>query len=262
MAKSNSTLNTNGRNHRTGKLVSLCSAAAAIGVDKGQLSVESKRSGFPWRHVGGEKKLIVEELIAWRNRNIRQRKPQAWRGGHPTSAAESSVGHSPEQVDPQDTRLIEIMMSKEASAIDISRAVMRLASRRVARLAQSDTLNAVEFDGLKKTLQELRQAEADYIELEQKKRQLIPLAEVEEVVAGCVGRLVRCFGALEATIATEASIWRSDPKVQEMSHDGFSRMVRDFVGRTCREIRTLESDGVEMLLNPSRQEAIEDDADV
>jgi len=55
---------------RTTVFLTLRQAAAAIGIDAGQLSKESKRPGFPRREQG----LVAEEVIAWRHKNVRRKK--------------------------------------------------------------------------------------------------------------------------------------------------------------------------------------------
>ena len=150
------------------------------------------------------------------------------------------------------------MLSGSATAIEISRAAAQLAARSVARSALNNELNASQLDGLKKTLGELRTAEADYIELAKSQRMLIERGEVEAIVGQCCSRLVRCLGNLENSIAQEFSIWLADPKVLAMDADARGRMVRAFVAKTCGEVRRQEVKGAQKLIDAS---VVEEGAD-
>lgn len=149
---------------------------------------------------------------------------------------------------------LETMRSGKASAIDISRVAMQIASRQVAKSVAAGSLNFNDLDGLKKTLAELRQAESNYIDLEKSRRNLIETAEVESIVGACCARLVRVLNILENSIATEFSLWLADPKIAALPADERARTVRDFVARTCRDVRRQEADGVQALLKKSQTE--------
>lgn len=233
-----------------GELVSMRAAAGILGISAGQLSEESKRNNFPWRTAGRRRGVMVEEVRQWRRNNIRQRKMSTNNGGGaPREEELEDPAH-----DGGKQQFIDLMMGGEASAIEISRAAMQLASRHVAHCAKTNTLNAMDLDGLKKTLQELRTSEFDHIELQKMRRELIPREEVEEIVGAAVSRLVRCLAALENAVATEVALWLEDPKVQKMPHDDRARMVREFVGRSARAVRQLEADGVEKMLAAGKED--------
>jgi hypothetical protein len=220
--------------------------SAAIGVDANQLRRESSRPGFPIRKVKGQKRYVAEDVIAWRAQNIRHRSTAT-----PASAGISDARSIPTKDNPlatADDPFIQTLMSGRASAIDITRAAMQMASRRVGRAAVGGTLGANDLDGLKKTLQELRAAEASYIELETAKRGLIPRAEVLAIVGAAVGRLVRVASILENAISTEFSIWLGDPKVRDLPTDARARKVREFVAKTTADVRRMEADGVEHMI--------------
>lgn len=153
-----------------------------------------------------------------------------------------------------DVALLDVLNSPTSSALEISRAAMQLASRRVARAHRDKALGHNDFDGLKKALQELRTAEAGYIELEKQRGGLIARDDVRAIVAECCGRLVRVLGILENSIAMEFSIWLSDPKVTQMGADERTRLIRAYVAKITREARTTEADEIDLLIRQPRTE--------
>jgi hypothetical protein len=144
---------------------------------------------------------------------------------------------------------IRTLASGKGSAIEISRSVVQLVSRRVAGGIIRDTLAARDIDNLKHALEELRKAEGDYIDLEERRRNLIPRSEVLILLGEAVNRLVGLLGIVENSIGTEFSLWLADPAVKAMTADERARKVREFVARTCNEVRRAEADGVEAMLD-------------
>ena len=260
-------------------IVSLRRAAIELGMDPGRLSKEAKRRGFPWRICGKTRGVVVNELSAWRAHNIRQRKTAPTPAKSARAAAWVTERASEKNVPPAEIPLpprednlpaatpgnaapfgegsgyIETMISGKGTAIEISRAAMQIASREVGKSAAAGILNTQDLDGLKKVLGELRQAEADYIELEKSRGLLIERTDVDAIVGMCCARLVRALSILENSIATEFSMWLADPKIAAMPADERTRMVREFVAKTAREVRQQEADGVQALLDQAESEA-------
>lgn len=245
------------------KLVGLRKLAEAVGVDPGQLSREARKRGFPSHLVGAEKKYNPDEVKEWRSHNIRKKETgggeDGVRGyyGEGEEGGEGRGGRKRAGAMDADNPFILLMTSGDASAIEISRAAVQLASRQVAQSAVLGTLGIQDLDGLKKSLGELRQAETDYIALEKERRSLIAREEVLGIVGACCSRLVRALSLLENTIATEFSIWLADPAIREMKSDDRARQVRAFVTKTCRQVRLQEADGIDKLIDAGSAE--EDD---
>jgi hypothetical protein len=324
-----------------GDLLSLRQLAAALSVDPGQLSKESKRPGFPKHPTPAGVGFLVEEVRAWRQGNVRRKKivqpstspaqerkaadrhegTEAWRhegnergGGAgesstrpaqereknsppPSTAAEAldqskaggSAGESiaaevrgvaaascppqvcspqagpmpvvgfvpppPEPPDPEERSVLDILRSGTASPIEISRAAVQLAARRVAKAQSKGGLAPNDLESLKKSLQELRQGEAADIELGKVRGELIPIGDVKAIVGELCARLVQVCSVLENSIATELSIWLNDPKVHSWSADDRKLRVREFVAKTCAEVRTLAADEIDGLIEKASAEA-------
>lgn len=239
--------------------LSLRKLATAIGVKVQQLSKESKRSGFPFVTIKGKRQYQAAEVMAWREKNIRTRKVESVQqppDGKLTEPSEMD-GHS--SLASADDPFILAMMSGQADALTISRASMQMASRLVAKAAVAGTLGAMDLDGLKKTLTELRGAEAGYIEIEKSKRNLIERSEVDEIVGCCVGRLVKCLSVVENSIATEVDLWIADPKMQAMGSDDRKRIAREYVARVCFAVRKQEADDVRALIDTKPEDQQEEE---
>jgi hypothetical protein len=147
-----------------------------------------------------------------------------------------------------------VMKSPHATPLEISRATVRITARRVARAHSLDRLSPNDVDGLKKALQEARQAEADYIELEKSRRELIGRDEVRAIVTECCLRLVRALESLENKLAAEFSIWLADPALAAMPAEQRARTIRAFVNKTTAAARTEEADEIERLISEPREE--------
>lgn len=192
------------------------------------------------------------KVKAWRARNIRTRElekkkppPPDFTISDPPRAPWPDLDSSP--AFSTDDPIIKDMLDGEPLAV--SRAAVRIASRRVAHSAMNRTFSPNELDGLKKALQELRAAESGYIALEESKRNLLPRPQVETLVREMVGRLVRVLSLLETAITSELALWLASDKVRGMKAEERGRMVREFVNRTCREVRQLEADGASALID-------------
>jgi len=254
------------------ELLTLRKLAAAIGVDAGQLSKESSRPGFPAHQT--EKGVVYDpgEVAAWRTVNVRQksRKPS------PPATSPAKAMADPQQVatkpikdktkpaaaspakamaaavDGEDDEFVTVLRSGKASALEISRASVQILARNLARAHVADLLGPNAVDGLKKALQELRSAEADYIELEKTRGGLIARDEVRQIVGDCAGRLLQIMNRLENTIATEFAIWLADPKIQTMPADERARLVRGFVAKQSADLRRIEADQVDSLIDQAK----------
>ena len=154
---------------------------------------------------------------------------------------------------------VATVSDEDVSALDTSRAMVKFLVAQVAATAESGgCVSPEEVDAVKKHLQELRQAEADYVRLEEERGNLVPVAEVLAIVGESAARLVRCLEAVENNIATEFSLWLADPAVAAMGQDERARKIREYVAKVCRAVRQRESDDVRKLLADAKKEA--DDA--
>ena len=241
------------------RTLNLKALAESLDIDKGQLSRESKRPGFPRDEINGGMLFDADEVRTWRSVNVRRRKdtPKAQASAAAPSPADPAKPADPAEPDEpddlplatDDDEFIQILRSGKATALEISRATMQLASRRVARAATSGTIGLSELDDLKKSLQELRQAEADYIALEELNGQLIDRGVVREIVGTCATRLVQMLGVVENALAVEVCLWFTSEKFAALSTEERQRAIREFVAGICSEVRRQEADGVDAIID-------------
>ncbi len=134
------------------------------------------------------------------------------------------------------------------NALEVTRAAMTLASRRLHSASAQGMAHASLFEELKNSLKELRQAEADYITLAEQRGTLVPRETLKMLAGTQASRLVQCVVNLENAIATEFEVWLADPAMAGMAADQRRRKVREFVAATCNEVRRQEADGAEKMI--------------
>jgi hypothetical protein len=233
------------------KLLGLMQLAGALDIDGGTMSHWADEKGFPFHVKDGRRKFVLEEAQAWIRKNKKRKRKQKIveipekEGGSP-----SVSGTSPA---PELTETQKVLTCGTASALDISRAVVQLVAARVAK----DEFSPNDVDALKKSLGELRQAEADYLELAEKQGQLIDRDIVRGLVGACCTRLVQCLGNLENAIGSEFAVWLADPAIHLMPAQDRTRKVREFVAKTCYEVRRQEAESVDKLIEQARKDAEE-----
>ncbi len=252
------------------RTLNLKALSEAIGVDKGQLSKESRRDGFPHDTINGGALFNLEEVRAWRAANVRQRKQRAQiqtgprtllDQAEPMNAREQAASPEPEEEEDEplaneNDAFIQTLVSGRATALDVSRAAMQLASRRVAFSAvkAGGKIDMGALDDLKKSLQELRQAETDYIELAERQGQLIDRGVARAIVGACCTRLVQACNNLKYSIATELSLWIADPKIRELPTEERATRVAEYVAGVCDEVRRQAADGADKVIDAALEE--------
>ena len=102
----------------------------------------------------------------------------------------------------------------------------------------------------KDELERYRRVNADLaeIQLQSIRRERIPADDVRAVVGYAAACLVRCLTNLENSISMEFATWIADPQIQAMPSEQRSLKVREFVARTCAEVRRFEAKGLDELL--------------
>lgn len=153
----------------------------------------------------------------------------------------------------EDDPFIQEMLGGKATALTISRAAMQMASRKVAKAAIAGTLAGNDLDGLKKMLAELRAMESEELKLLKERGDLLPRQTVIEILSACVGLLTRGLDVLVNTIVMEVLLWFAREAFREASQEEKSRIVREFVLKTCNEVRKLSAGGVEKLIEERKE---------
>jgi hypothetical protein len=167
--------------------------------------------------------------------------PSAGRGDHPSATVEAE---SEDVLFTADDPSILALESQAGSAVTVSRSILSLASRDLARRFKKGNVGATQLDALNKTLQRLVAVEADALKTAERMGMLMHREAVERVVGVLADRFIRAFGRLEAEIATEALLWR---KMEAMPAAEYRRKVREFVQKHAREIRAMEAAEIEAI---------------
>ena len=231
------------------RTLNLKALSTALGKKPSQLSGWATRQGFPCdRRDGKFHAASAEEVRAWIIANIRERKhveqvaasddPIA-KAARPARAPLANAGDA----------FIVALQSPTLSALDVSRGAMMLAARRVAQSALSGEVGFNELDDLKKTLQELRQAESGYIEIEQRRGQLIDREQVCEILGAAASRLVQAFSLFENSITAQMDLWISDAAFREIPTDDRRLRIREYVAKFGAEVRRLEAESVDVQID-------------
>lgn len=228
--------------HGKRKLLTLTECAAAIGVDHGQLSHERRRQGFPVHRVKGNDRFDPDEVQQWRARNIHRRYKAGMR-------SEKSRPRPPMEFHGPLEFARKILTTGTSSPLEISRAAVHLASSVVG----VDGASPMAVDALKKSLEELRQAEGDYQDLAERRELLIARDDVERVVKTVIGRLIRCLDLFEEKVSIALGAWLADPEFRAMPSDAQARKIRQFVGGAAREIRQAEVDHVDAMVELEKE---------
>ncbi len=140
------------------------------------------------------------------------------------------------------------LVSSGADPVQISRGLVQLLARKISAGISTGTLDADDLEHVKKLMAELRQQESDSLDLQERRRELVPIALVERVCGALASKLVIAAGTIENSIATEFSVWLADPKLKDMDSDARAKLVRDFAAKVCRDVRTAEAEDVKKLI--------------
>ena len=224
--------------------------AKALGVGKSYVTGLRKRPWFPAMHADGWDLAEVQRAM---DVNLRRRKtvPSAEQtsGIAPAGQAEPK---RPPMVDPDDPR-IALLMSGEAEAIDIARTSVQLAARTYAANISQDGAGARDLDNLKRALEELRRSEEGYLDLAERRGNLIQRHVAIAVVGQLVTRMVELLNTVEHLLATQVEIWHEDRRREDLPVEERRALVREWFNDQVRALRTTETDQIEELIRDAQQ---------
>lgn len=226
----------------------------ALGIDPGQLSREAGRTGFPADVVGGRRLMDPDEVRAWRAANI---KPSA-RAGVAAGLQVPAIAVAPAVMVvpiPVDDARVKLLLDGDASPVEISKATLALAARQIGlKIQRGELIGAQDLDGLKKSMEELRKGDQEYLELAVRRGQLLERSVAIAVVGACCQRLRAACAQIENTIALQVEEWLGSAELRELAVDARRRVVRETAAAKLREVLRLEADQVDALLDQARRE--------
>ena len=248
--------------------------AAALGVDAGLLSRWAKRDGFPCDTVKGVRLADAGEVRAWIDTNIRPRKAG---GGAPPETlpllASAEAPRAPEK--PAEKRaptppsppkipaqtplamesdpLVQALKMRGGDPLEMSRAAVGLMARQIATQATAGTISAPQLDSLKKSLEELRRSEEAYLELATRRGELLEREHAKAICGDMANRLNMCLDRIINQLARQIELWLIDDKFKTTDTEGRGRQVRTWIETTCTEVRRLEAEEIDRLIEQERR---------
>lgn len=211
-------------------ITTLTGLAGALGRHKGYVSKLTKRSWFPAKGPDGWDLDEVRSAIA---ANVRQR-------GKATSGARPRVA-------PDDPLLLALTDS-DSDPLTIARTAARLAARAVAEGLVGGRPGARDLDNLKRTLEELRRSEEDYMALEVRRGELIERDVAKAVAGGLAQRLIEILNNVEAMLPTQFEIWAGDESFMEETTERRARQIRDWFDAQAVALRSTTADSIEAMI--------------
>ena len=232
--------------------------AEKIGLSKGRVSQMRKEPWFP--QPGEDGSWDVEEVRKAIARNVTPRRPK-----NPAPAARSVAPQATGPANPpQRSRSAEtadhaahgtheaslaVMENPEASAVEQSKAARQLAAKAFAEAVREGKLGPATIDGFKKSLEEQRRTESGFLELQKKRGELIPRAVCIMLCAALARRLVKPLDQVETSLPNQVLIWLGDEELAEHGPEDIKRTVKQWWHGYARDIRELEADDVQTLLD-------------
>lgn len=247
------------------RTLNLKALSAALGVDKGQLSKEMKRPGFPFDLIADHKVCDAEEVRAWRAANI---KPSMRR----TRAVVQTIANQSDVAAPlpaptgvpaapvaraltdQERKLASVLADPDAGDVEKAAASYAIACLKVSRGYESDKLGARELDDLKKQSEELRRVRSEFMTLAERRGELIERDVAKAVAGALVHRLLTILVTVENSMPTQFEIWLADKAFIDQGTEQRAQQIRKWFCDQARSLRTTEADAIEALIKNEVEE--------
>jgi len=247
------------------RTLNLKALSEALGLDKGQLSRESNRPGFPFDKVSGVRLFDAEEVRAWRVANV---KPSRRRGTGQSLqvqaadaspiAASSPAGSgeipSPPELSAHEKELMRVLEDPQASEVSRAEAGFAIAGIAAAAAYRRGEMGVQHLENLKKQGEELRKAKADYIDLAERRGELIERDVAQELAGDLALRLVTILSNVENALATRFEIWMADPAFQALPTEQRQQQIRSWFEDQARTLRELEAAEIDALIESKLRE--------
>lgn len=219
----------------------LAKLSEKTGQSESALSRFSKRADFPKHVINGRKRYLFDEVESWLQKNVDRRAKK-------TESVEANGISIAKAHLANDDPLLMAMRSGTATPVQMLEVAAKMSGMEIADAYQSRSVPTTKFDALKKTLEELRKARVAQIELEKSEAELITRSQVRAIISEVLSRCLRMMATLVNVTALESLLWR-DPKMAALPSDEYTRAVRAFLEKTTADVRRMEAEGVEKLID-------------
>lgn len=142
----------------------------------------------------------------------------------------------------------EKLIDPDLDPRETARLAMQAAAALLAGAIQSRTVTSREFDSLKKTLEELRRSESDYLELARRQGELVPRDVAAQVAAQVAVRAVAALARVEVSLAQQVSIWFEDRNFARLPIGDRVQVVRKWFGEQVAQVRNIEAREIERMI--------------
>lgn len=220
-------------------------------------TMHRKEPGFPSRKTKGPRGVILfdmSRLPAWfaaykhkcqmnnANRGNKLLLPStpALTPSMEPGAAPNTTTNAAIVLDPNELAYINTLADPNASPVDKGRATYNLATLRLSRMAREGAISGAMLSEISKSLQELRRSEEGYMQIEERRGDLVPLPLCQEIVGELVRRLNDVCSKLSSLLGTEIEVWMTS----NASSTERRRTIRAWLQHQMHELRTLEGKSV------------------
>lgn len=150
---------------------------------------------------------------------------------------------APEAPEPPDAKLLSILRDPSAGPVEVARATMRLAAKRLA-----SSVGEREIESMKKSLEELRRSEAGYMELAKQRGTLIERDVAKAVIGQTVARAKRALELVEVKLGAKLEEWWSSGEMEKLGPEDRKRVARSWLAEQALSVLGMNADEVEKMI--------------
>ena len=139
---------------------------------------------------------------------------------------------------------VAVLRDPDASPLDKAKAAMAIAAVELAESAKLGAIPPKTLEGLERAMRELRRSEADYLQLLERRRELVPYSVAEEACAHALVVAGQEAEALCGVLGPRVVQWLGDPSFVERPTADQVRIVYQWADDQWRGIRSMTSEGL------------------
>lgn len=226
--------------------------ADALGISNSYLGLLCKNRWFPGRKRGGVYD-VIECLKAFAKNTNGERAKEARQ-----KLIELGEWEAPEPVAEINGGRLELSSAAElrdaiesGDPLSIARAAVRVAGERLyvalTRPHGEGWISAA--NRLRQTIGELRKCEGDYLDLAERKGELIEREDAAACAGLLLNRAVQCLDAVKADIVTQFEIWIHDDELMSRPTEERGREIARWFDEQARAARDACADDFERMID-------------
>jgi hypothetical protein len=222
---------------------SLAKCATRLGVTRSTVSRWSHRVGFPANRVGSRLFANVDEIRSWAEREGLLR-----RGARSAGACKPAAAEVPTlELTSHEESLVTTLADPAATDLARVRASYALSCSEVARARRAGAVSGQLFANLARQSEELRRAEQAFVDLAERRGDLIPRDVAKAIAGAIVQRFIESLHNTENALAAQVEIWRDLPAFAAGSTEDRARAIRAWFAGHARAVRETDAAALERL---------------